>query len=953
MLTPLRLPLNKTFLAAAIGLTAVSASAAVITKANNADALNLGSSWTGGVAPGAADEARFDTSIIGTGTNTYTLGGDVTWGQLRVDRTTATAGGTEIISGANTITLNGLSGTGILLNSGSGAGLQINSNIALGATQSWTTGGTGSTRPLTVNGGVNLGVNNLTLSALNSNEITLGGLVTGTGTVTKTGSGALKLTNGNALAGVTLSSGGGSVVFDSSVSSNTFTFGGLSGGTGFALRNNAGSPAAIALTVGANNANTSFTGTLSGAGSLNKTGTGSLTLNGSNSFTGGLNVLQGKVILQGDQSQNRLAANSVVTISQGATVDYQNTNATPTGANSVDYVVNGGTLQSSAGAAHVHVRNVTLNGGTWTTGAGVGSFAGMNFQLNGNVTVGGSSASTISTATGVGLTATSQFIVADATGDSATDLFVSTALVGSGGALTKSGAGTVLLSGANTYTGTTAINAGTVKLGNAAALGTTAAGTTVASGATLDLGGQAVGAEALTLTATGVGGAGALVNSSATAASLSGAVTLSGATTIGGTGDTTLSGVVGETGGASALTKTGSGKLTLSATNTYTGGTTVTDGTVVAASSGALGTGAVAVNGGTLVAAASSAIATGGVTVNAGGTLELANSAALPSVTLSGGKLSLAVQGLNFGTLSGAPVSGQVVNTGTPTSTAFTSDFSGMHATSGAGALGGTTTAVYTGKIYLTTGTWSFGENFDDAAQLILNGQTLLSNGTWNAPTFGQISIATDGWYDIDARVYNGGGGTGPTGGWTKGMGIKQGSQTTNSTDYAAFGPAAAGAKLTISGIATASTAVNLAADSTIEAQDLLGDGVSGTNLTGVVSGSGKLTKTGAGILVLSGANTFTGAVDVSTGILRLGSATALGSAAAGTGVLSGATLDLNGQSITGEALAVNGAGLGGVGALINTSTTGASWGGQVNLHRDQYRRHRANHPQWPGDRRG
>ena len=48
--------------------------------------------------------------------------------------------------------------------------------------------------------------------------------------------------------------------------------------------------------------------------------------------------------------------------------------------------------------------------------------------------------------------------------------------------LTKTGNGTVTLSGANSYTGTTTVSAGILNAANNTALGTTAAGTTVASG---------------------------------------------------------------------------------------------------------------------------------------------------------------------------------------------------------------------------------------------------------------------------------------------------------------------------------------------------------------------------------------------------------------------------------------------------------------------------------------
>lgn len=130
-------------------------------------------------------------------------------------------------------------------------------------------------------------------------------------------------------------------------------------------------------------------------------------------------------------------------------------------------------------------------------------------------------------------------------------------IAGSGGWVTALNAnltGTQTLNGANTYSGATTVTAGTLKLGNALALGrgsvafrnpnngtSHAAGadtTTVLASGTLDLNGQSVSHESLVLNGDGVSSAGALTNSSATAASLSPAIgsvaiTTSGAWTVG------------------------------------------------------------------------------------------------------------------------------------------------------------------------------------------------------------------------------------------------------------------------------------------------------------------------------------------------------------------------------------------------------------------------------------
>ena len=109
---------------------------------------------------------------------------------------------------------------------------------------------------------------------------------------------------------------------------------------------------------------------------------------------------------------------------------------------------------------------------------------------------------------------------ASVTVSAATNYTISGAGISGGASLTKNGSGTLTMAGPNTYNGVTLINSGTVIAQNNGALGSSVGGTTVASGATIDFGGSLaanslnLGTEVITISGTGVGGNGALVNNS-------------------------------------------------------------------------------------------------------------------------------------------------------------------------------------------------------------------------------------------------------------------------------------------------------------------------------------------------------------------------------------------------------------------------------------------------------
>ena len=101
----------------------------------------------------------------------------------------------------------------------------------------------------------------------------------------------------------------------------------------------------------------------------------------------------------------------------------------------------------------------------------------------------------------------------------------------------------------------------------------------------------------------------------------------------------TISGAIGETGGAQTLTKTGSGKLTLSGPNNYTGATLISTGTLVAANATALGTTAA------------------GTTVNSGATLDVQANIGTEAISVGGsgvGGLGALRTSTGTGTVGGA-----------------------------------------------------------------------------------------------------------------------------------------------------------------------------------------------------------------------------------------------------------------------------------------------------------
>lgn len=249
-------------------------------------------------------------------------------------------------------------------------------------------------------------------------------------------------------------------------------------------------------------------GSVIGSGTFLKTGGGTTIIGGTgNTFTGPLNITAGTLQIGTATTSNattqKLGVTSAVTVGDGARLVLKNSDAI---ANAASFLVSGTIATDAAGVVGGGFVNrlgngpVTMSGGAIVANNGGNSTTFQSYALGGDVTVTGSSASTISVdaaaqadSSGVHLTWSTAagtartFTVADVTGDAAADLIVSARLINSAATLAatnlvKAGPGTMLLSGSNGYTGSTAVNAGRLVV-DGSILGTS--GVTVAAGAVL------------------------------------------------------------------------------------------------------------------------------------------------------------------------------------------------------------------------------------------------------------------------------------------------------------------------------------------------------------------------------------------------------------------------------------------------------------------------------------
>ena len=279
-------------------------------KANNANNLNLGTSWVGGSAPGSVDNALWDGTV--TSANTTVLGADTAWGSLIVSN----AGGLVTINAGNTLTNNG----GIDLSSAT-ADLTLNCDYVLGSGAVWNLA---AGRTLTLSGAV---------SGASGNNITLLGDGTNVLSGANTYGGNTVLTAGST--GSTLKLGANNVIPDGAgkgdvtigfgctldLNGNSETINGLAGTTSgslISLIDNTAAGTTSTLTVGVTQAVSTliFNGILqnTGAGStLNfvKTGANQITLQRAHTLTGTVTVNGGTLAVQNPTPLDNISGLSI------------------------------------------------------------------------------------------------------------------------------------------------------------------------------------------------------------------------------------------------------------------------------------------------------------------------------------------------------------------------------------------------------------------------------------------------------------------------------------------------------------------------------------------------------------------------------------------------------------------------------------------------------------------
>src|SRR5437867_1702706 len=237
-----------------------------------------------------------------------------------------------------------------------------------------------------------------------------------------------------------------------------------------------------------NSFNTRLDGVLSGSGSLAKVGIGTLTLSGTNAntFTGDTTVVGGTLAL--DKAVNNGAIPSDLTIGSVVPALVRHSRSDQIANNSIVSIQSQGVLDLN-GVTDI-IGGLTMGGGSLAeSGSGA-------IRLNGNLTVNASSApATITGELGFFGTTLRTFNINPGPSTSS-NLLIHAHITGPAG-FNKTGAGQVVLTASNSYTGLTIINDGSVRVAAPFGLGTNTVGT-VLNGGDLFVEGVTVTTEPLT-----------------------------------------------------------------------------------------------------------------------------------------------------------------------------------------------------------------------------------------------------------------------------------------------------------------------------------------------------------------------------------------------------------------------------------------------------------------------
>ncbi len=464
---------------------------------------------------------------------------------------------------------------------------------------------------------------------------------------------------------------------------------------------------------------------------------------------------------------------------------------------------------------------------------------------------------------------TTMYLSSGASGD---DDF--TGNISGGGSIKKQhGSHNVSFSGSNgSFAGVATVTSGGFKAGSQ----TTPFGTgkiVVEGGAFFDLNGKTL-SNAFDLQGIGPSGAGALINSNTGQAGFinsSGGIELraaSGDTTvaIGGDSDFIIGANIDEASGTSnaVIRKVGSGSVELEASNQFSGGVTI--------------------SAGTLIVDHTNAIPSAGLINFSGGTLQITSNSptfASSRFDTSSADLKISVgSGLNY-TLADLQTSKKVIKSGSGDLVLIgnTQIANGVELTEGSGAIGdNSTTTSFSGNLTLGTNTtmnfapassMDFNGDVSGAGSLIVQGGTLKYTG--DATHTGGTDLSGNAIFEIGVGSFSGADNGSVTGLITS----DSSSKLALNFDSNQIVTATINSMGTIQQMGTGE--VKLSGISTHDGPTIIDSGtlnidVSDSNttlsLTGAISGDGKLKKSGSGILSLAGSNIFGGGIILSGGML-------------------------------------------------------------------------------------